>query len=92
MKEAKKKKAVSKVESFDKRINVTRDKLGSLEKKRDALVAESVVETLQDSNLTLNDFFEMIDDRDKKEKTADKPAENKEHDFKSNTVFNGGTN
>ena len=88
MKENKKKKAVRKVLDFEKKITEAKDKLDSLEERKNAVVAASVVDELSANGMTLSDFFDMVDSRNKGGKS--KPAE--KTDEKTINNFNGGTN
>ena len=88
MKENKKKKAVRKVLDFEKKITEAKDKLDSLEERKNAVVAASVVDELSANGMTLSDFFDMVDSRNKGGKS--KPIE--KTDEKTINNFNGGTN
>lgn len=92
MKENKKKKTISKVLDFEKKITEAKSKLDSLEERKNALVAVSVVDTLQANGMTLSDFYDMVDSRDNggKHKTIEKISE--KTDDTINNDFNGGTN
>ena len=88
MKEDKKKKIISMVESFDKKIGDTKSRLDRLEERKEAVIAESVVETLKESNYTLGDFFRIMEKQaiEQRKKTGDKPEELIPNNF------NGGKN
>ena len=85
MNENKKKKAVRKVLDFEKKITEAKDKLDSLEERKNAVMAASVVDELSANGMTLSDFFDMVDSRKGgKSKPVEKPEE------KNITNFNGG--
>ena len=87
MKENKKRKAVRKVLDFEKKITEAKDKLDSLEERKNAVVAASVVDELSANGMTLSDFFDMVDSRNG---GKSKPIE--KTDEKTINNFNGGTN
>ena len=87
MKENKKKKAVRKVLDFEKKITEAKEKLDSLEERKNAVVAASVVDELSANGMTLSDFFDMVDSR---KGGKSKPIE--KTDEKTINNFNGGTN
>ena len=84
----KKKKTISKVLDFEKKISEAKDKLDSLEERKKAIVAASVVDELSANGMSLSDFYDMVESRNKGGK--DKPIEKTEE--KTINSFNGGTN
>ena len=86
MNESKKQKTIGRVLNFEKRINETKDKLDSLEDQKKKLVAFSVYDEMETNGLTLSDFFDMVEKREKSNKS--KPVEKAEE--KTVTEFNGG--
>ena len=86
MNESKKQKTIGRVLNFEKRINATKVRLDSLEDQKKKLVAFSVYDEMETNGLTLSDFFDMVDKREKGGKN--KPIE--KTDEKIITTFNGG--
>ena len=88
MKENKKKKTISKVLDFEKKIHEAKDKLDSLEERKKAIVAASVVDELSANGMSLSDFYDMVENRNKS--ARHKPFEKTE--ATNNDTTNGGTN
>ncbi len=65
MKTNKKKKVIDVIENYEKKIGDAKNKLNKLEERKEALIAESVVETLKESNYSLSDFFKIMAEQNK---------------------------
>ena len=61
MKENKKSKVLSLVSGLDKKINKAKTQLDTLEERKGAIVTESIMEMMTESNLELTDLFNAIE-------------------------------
>ena len=61
MKENKKSKVLSLVSGLDKKINKAKTQLDTLEERKGAIVTESIMEMITESNLELTDLFNAIE-------------------------------
>ena len=61
MKENKKSKVLSLVSGLDKKINKAKAQLDTLEERKGAIVTESIMEMMTESNLELTDLFNAIE-------------------------------
>ena len=89
MKKFDKTKAINKMEIYDERIDKAKECLENLEKRRNMWVSESVQSAMKANEISLNEFFEMLERR-KKELEA-RQFHNQYKDNKSNNI-NGGIN
>ena len=61
MKDTKKSKVLSLVSGLDKKINKAKTQLDTLEERKGAIVTESIMEMMTESNLELTDLFNAIE-------------------------------
>ena len=69
MKDNKKSKVINLVSTLDKKIGKARSQLDTLEERKGAIVTESIMEMMTESNLELTDLFHAIE-RETREKAA----------------------
>ncbi len=68
MKTVNKNKILKAVDGYDKRIEKIREQLENLESKKNTVMLESMTDKLKEAELSLDDFFRLMDKeiRDKK--------------------------
>lgn len=94
MKKFDKTKAINKMEIYDERIDKAKECLEKLEKRRNIWVSESVQSAMKANEISLNEFFEMLEKR--KKELESKPLAQTLHKsnetHKPNNEYNGGNN
>ncbi|HAG04133.1 MAG TPA: hypothetical protein DCG28_01725 [Lachnospiraceae bacterium] len=80
MKTVNKNKILKAVDGYDKRIEKIREQLENLESKKNTVMLESMTDKLKEAELSLDDFFRIIEKEIKEKNKPEAPI--KQGDFK----------